>query len=107
MNREYRQMGATTTRIGFGLQSAALAYGPRSRSEGLGLAMGKINRLWRRTVQTARLIMAGPDYEVYIAHRLAHHPAEPIMSYVEFFREREKSYSALISASSTFRVHFS
>jgi uncharacterized short protein YbdD (DUF466 family) len=36
--------------------------------------------------------MAGvPDYEVYIAHRRAHHPVEPIMSYPEFFRERQQA----------------
>ena len=90
MNREYRQMGATEKRLGFGLESAAC--GLQSRSEGVRLATGKISRLWRRTVQTDRLIMAGvPDYEVYIAHRQAHHPAEPIMSYAEFFRERQRA----------------
>jgi uncharacterized short protein YbdD (DUF466 family) len=92
MKLEYPRVGATA-RIGFGLKSAALACGPRSRSEGLRMAMGKLSRLWRQTVQTARLIlMAGvPDYEVYIAHRRAHHPAEPIMSYAEFFRERQRA----------------
>ena len=45
MNREYRQMGGTAKRIGFGLNSAALACGPRSRSEGLRLAMGKVSRV--------------------------------------------------------------
>jgi len=71
MNGGYRQVGATGERLGLGLKSAAVACRPRSRSEGLRLAMGKISRLWRWTVQTARLIMAGvPDY-VYIAHRQA------------------------------------
>jgi Selenoprotein, putative len=28
-----------------------------------------------------------PDYETYVAHRRANHPREPIMTYVEFFRE--------------------
>ena len=92
MNRGYRQVGATGERLGLGLKSAALACRPRSRSEELRLAMGKITRLWRWTVKTARLIMAGvPDYEVYIAHRRAHHPTEPIMSYAEFFRERQRA----------------
>ena len=91
MKREYRQVGATA-RIGFDLKSAALAWAPRSRSEGLWLAMGEISRRWRRMVQTARLVTSGvPDYEVYIAHRRAHHPAEPIMSYAEFFRERQRA----------------
>ena len=71
MNREYHQMGATAEGIGFGLSSAARPCGPRSRSEGLRLAVGKVSRLWRRTAQTARFIMAGvPDYEVYIAHQI-------------------------------------
>ena len=58
-------MGATAKRIGFGLNSAALACGPRSRSEALRMAMGKVSRLWQRMAQTARFIMTGvPDYEV-------------------------------------------
>ena len=90
MNREYRQMGATAKRIGFGLNSAALACGSRSRSE--GLRWGKVSRPWRRTAQTARFIMAGvPDYRVYIAHRRAHHPVETIISYPEFFGERQQA----------------
>ena len=32
-----------------------------------------------------------PDYDTYVAHRKAHHPDEPIMSYVEFFRERQRA----------------
>jgi uncharacterized short protein YbdD (DUF466 family) len=32
-----------------------------------------------------------PDYQTYRAHRLAYHPAEPVMSYPEFFRERQQA----------------
>jgi uncharacterized short protein YbdD (DUF466 family) len=32
-----------------------------------------------------------PDYERYVAHRREHHPAEPVMSYAEFFRERQQA----------------
>jgi uncharacterized short protein YbdD (DUF466 family) len=32
-----------------------------------------------------------PDYDTYVAHRRAHHPGEPVMSYQEFFRERQKA----------------
>ena len=92
MNRESRQMSVTAKRIGFGLNSAAAACAPRSRSEGLRLAMRTVSRLWRRTAQTARFLMAGvPDYEVYIAHRRAHYPVDTIMSYPEFFRERQQA----------------
>ena len=32
-----------------------------------------------------------PDYDTYVAHRLAHHPgAEPVMSYAEFFRAAQQ-----------------
>jgi len=30
-----------------------------------------------------------PDYETYVAHRKVTHPDEPIMTYEEFFRERQ------------------
>ena len=42
-------------------------------------------------MQTARLMVGLPDYETYLAHRLAHHPSEPVMSYGEFFRERQQA----------------
>lgn len=42
-------------------------------------------------MQTARLMVGVPDYETYLAHRLAHHPSEPVMSYTEFFRERQRA----------------
>lgn len=53
--------------------------------------MGRISLFWRRAVQTARLMVGVPDYETYLAHRLAHHPSEPVMSYTEFFRERQRA----------------
>lgn len=51
--------------------------------------MVKLRGLWGRAVQTARLMVGIPDYETYVAHRRAHHPGEPVMSYTEFFRERQ------------------
>jgi len=41
--------------------------------------------------RTARLMVGVPDYEVYVEHRKRSHPGEPIMSYEEFFRERQQS----------------
>jgi len=35
------------------------------------------------------------DYETYVAHRRVKHPDEPIMSYVEFFRERQQARYAV------------
>jgi uncharacterized short protein YbdD (DUF466 family) len=47
--------------------------------------------LWRRAVQTARLMIGVPDYDTYVAHRKARHPGEPVMSYTEFFRDRQNA----------------
>jgi uncharacterized short protein YbdD (DUF466 family) len=32
-----------------------------------------------------------PDYEAYVHHRQQMHPGEPVMSYEEFFKERQDS----------------
>ncbi|MBY0559818.1 YbdD/YjiX family protein [Hyphomicrobium sp.] len=41
--------------------------------------------------KTARLMVGVPDYEAYVAHRRRAHPDEPVMSYEDFFRERQAS----------------
>jgi uncharacterized short protein YbdD (DUF466 family) len=40
---------------------------------------------------TARLMVGVPDYDVYVRHRQDMHPGEPVMSYEEFFKERQNS----------------
>jgi uncharacterized short protein YbdD (DUF466 family) len=37
-----------------------------------------------------RLMIGIPDYEKYVEHRRRHHPTQPIMSYKEFFRDRQR-----------------
>jgi len=32
-----------------------------------------------------------PDYQNYVEHRKTHHPGEPIMTYEEFFWERQNA----------------
>ena len=44
-----------------------------------------------RVAQTARLMVGVPDYPTYVAHRRANHPDQPVMTYVEFFRERQSA----------------
>ena len=44
-----------------------------------------------RVAQTARLMVGVPDYSTYVAHRRANHPDEPVMTYEEFFRERQSA----------------
>jgi uncharacterized short protein YbdD (DUF466 family) len=41
--------------------------------------------------QTGRLMVGIPDYDTYVLHRKTAHPDEPIMTYEEFFRERQIS----------------
>ena len=71
-----------------------------------GLAMPDLQALFDRsasaarttmqwTAQTACLMIGVPDYETYVAHRKANHPGQPIMSYVEFFRERQQARYAV------------
>ncbi len=55
---------------------------------GRGALGGRLRLLARKLGQAARLAVGVPDYEGYVAHRRAHHPGEPLMSYEEFFRER-------------------
>lgn len=51
--------------------------------------MTELRTAWAWAVQAARLMIGVPDYDTYVAHRRANHPDEPIMSYTEFFRERQ------------------
>ncbi|HZR34228.1 MAG TPA: YbdD/YjiX family protein [Nevskia sp.] len=44
-----------------------------------------------RLRQAAHLAVGLPDYQDYVAHRRARHPGEPVMTYEEFFRERQAS----------------
>jgi uncharacterized short protein YbdD (DUF466 family) len=66
------------------------------------LEIRRFGRRWERTVRTlgveglgarlkqaARLMVGIPDYDTYVTHRRMSHPGEPIMSYEEFFRERQ------------------
>ena len=47
------------------------------------------------TARTARLMVGIPDYETYVAHRKANHPQLPIMTYEEFFVERQEARYAV------------
>ncbi len=43
----------------------------------------------RAVRQTGRLMVGIPDYDTYVNHCRATHPDQPVMSYEEFFRERQ------------------
>ena len=53
--------------------------------------MQSIKTIAKGLQQTARLMVGVPDYEAYIEHRRRLHPGEPVMTYEEFFRERQAS----------------
>jgi uncharacterized short protein YbdD (DUF466 family) len=41
--------------------------------------------------QGARLLVGMPDYDTYVAHMRSTHPGAPVMSYPEFFRDRQNA----------------
>jgi uncharacterized short protein YbdD (DUF466 family) len=41
--------------------------------------------------KTARLMVGVPDYQTYVAHQRTIHADQPVMSYEEFFRERQSA----------------
>jgi uncharacterized short protein YbdD (DUF466 family) len=45
--------------------------------------------------QTARLMVGVPDYQTYVRHRETNHPGLPVMTYEEFFRERQQARYAV------------
>ncbi|MGO8866199.1 MAG: YbdD/YjiX family protein [Alphaproteobacteria bacterium] len=53
--------------------------------------MTDVRTLYNWAARTARLMVGVPDYQTYVEHRKAFHPKEPIMSYEEFFRERQNA----------------
>ncbi|MDE2167235.1 MAG: YbdD/YjiX family protein [Alphaproteobacteria bacterium] len=53
--------------------------------------MTKTRTAWGWAVKAARLMVGIPDYDNYVEHRKAHHPGEPIMTYEEFYRERQNA----------------
>jgi uncharacterized short protein YbdD (DUF466 family) len=57
--------------------------------------MHDVRRLARRLTEAARLMVGVPDYETYVRHRRTSHPDDPVMTYEEFFRERQTSRYAI------------
>ncbi len=45
----------------------------------------------RLSAQTARLMVGVPDYQTYVQHRRSAHPGETVMTYEEFFIERQNA----------------
>jgi uncharacterized short protein YbdD (DUF466 family) len=57
----------------------------------------QIKHFYCRLKQTGQLMVGVPDYDTYVEHRKTTHPSEPIMTYEEFFFERQQNrYSGKI-----------
>lgn len=41
--------------------------------------------------QSMRLMVGLPEYDTYVAHMEKTHPGQPMMSYEDFFRERQEA----------------
>lgn len=52
---------------------------------------GKVGRAGRYLAQGLRLMVGVPDYGAYCEHMAATHPGAPLMSYEEFFRDRQQA----------------
>ena len=54
-----------------------------------GTTVRQVRFVCEMVTRTARLMVGVPDYETYISHRSNTHPGQPVMTYEEFFRERQ------------------
>ena len=53
--------------------------------------VNKITQAIRHISQSMRLMVGVPEYSTYVDHMRNAHPDRPIMSYAEFFRERQEA----------------
>ena len=53
--------------------------------------VNKITQILRQLSQSMRLMVGVPEYSTYVDHMRNTHPDQPIMSHVEFFRERQEA----------------
>jgi len=53
--------------------------------------LDEITKAGRYLGQAMRLMVGMPEYSTYVTHMEETHPDEPMMSYEEFFRERQEA----------------
>ncbi len=51
----------------------------------------ELSALGKYLGQAAHLMVGQPSYQTYAAHLQQQHPERPVMSYEEFFRERQEA----------------
>ncbi|WP_035340142.1 MULTISPECIES: YbdD/YjiX family protein [Dickeya] len=52
---------------------------------------GNLGKAGKYLGQAARMLVGIPDYDTYVQHMQANHPDQDVMSYEEFFRERQQA----------------
>ena len=57
--------------------------------------MTRLRLVCEMVTQTARLMVGVPDYKTYVAHRQDQHPGKDVMTYEQFFRERQDARYAV------------
>jgi uncharacterized short protein YbdD (DUF466 family) len=50
---------------------------------------GNLGKTGKYLGQAARMLVGIPDYDTYVQHMKDNHPDKPVMTYKEFFRERQ------------------
>lgn len=53
--------------------------------------LGKLATAGKYLGQTARLMVGVPSYDNYLQHMKQNHPGKPVMSYEEFFINRQQA----------------
>jgi uncharacterized short protein YbdD (DUF466 family) len=53
--------------------------------------LNRITQAGRYLSQSLRLMVGMPEYDTYVTHMQDKHPHLPVMSYEEFFRERQEA----------------
>ncbi|HJV73737.1 MAG TPA: YbdD/YjiX family protein [Noviherbaspirillum sp.] len=55
------------------------------------ITLDDLSKAGRYLGQTMRLMVGMPEYSTYLTHMEKTHPGQPVMSYKEFFRERQEA----------------
>lgn len=52
---------------------------------------GNLGKAGKYLGQAAKMLVGMPDYDNYVNHMKVNHPDKPVMTYEEFFRERQEA----------------
>lgn len=52
---------------------------------------GNLGKASKYLGQAAKMMIGIPDYDNYVAHMQKNHPDKPVMTYKEFFRDRQEA----------------